>query len=203
MSGALTKRNHCFIIKLAQTNHKATVHVCTFCEEGIKMIKKFVIEIGILWVWFLVYMVIVTIRKGPVSALYFYPMEVGEKAISLGLTTRKEMKSRKLFALILLILGDFFIPYIMITKVNGANTFTQYFIQYAILFYGMEFFDWFFVDTLWVAKTNWWIISGLEDLNHLWHDPGIKKYKMLTMIPVSLIFALIFALLCMGLVRIW
>ena len=167
------------------------------------MIKNLIIEIGILWIWFFVYMVIVVIRKGPVSALYFYPKEVGDKAIALGLTTRKEMKIRKLFALILLILGDFFIPYIMITKVNSANTFMQYFIQYAILFYGMEFFDWFFVDTLWVAKTNWWIIPGLEDSNHLWHDPSLKKYKMLTMIPVSLIFALIFALLCMLLVRIW
>ena len=112
-------------------------------KKGIKMIKKLIIETGILWIWFFIYMVIVTIRKGPVSALYFYPKEVGDKAISLGLTTRKEMKSRKLFAFILLIMGDFFIPYIMITKVNGANTFMQYFIQYAILFYGMEFFDWF------------------------------------------------------------
>lgn len=161
------------------------------------MIKNIIIEIGLLWVWFFVYMVVITIRKGPVSALYFYPKEVGDKAIELGLTTRKEMKSRKLFALILLLLGDFFIPYIMITKVNGADTFRQYFIQYAILFYGMEFFDWFFVDTLWVAKTNWWIIPGLEDLNPLWHDTSIKKYKMLTMIPVSLLFALVFALLCM------
>ena len=52
-------------------------------KKGIKMIKKLIIETGILWIWFFIYMVIVTIRKGPVSALYFYPKEVGDKAISL------------------------------------------------------------------------------------------------------------------------
>lgn len=136
-------------------------------------------------------------KRGPIGALYFYPSEVGNKAIELGLTSRNEINNRKIFAFVLLILGDLFIPYVMIIKINGANSFWQYFIQYFILFYGMEFFDWYFVDTLWVAKSNWWIISGLEDLNYLWHDPTIKKTKMLKMIPVGIIFSLIFSLICL------
>lgn len=164
------------------------------------MIINIILEILCLWIWFVIYMAVLVKKRGPIGALFFYPSEVGDKAIKLGLTTNKELNNRKIWAMILLLLGDLFIPYVMIVKINGANSFWQFFIQYFILFYGMEFFDWYFIDTLWVAKSDWWIIPGLEDLNYLWHDPNIKKNKMLKIIPVGILFSLVFSFICIILV---
>lgn len=161
------------------------------------MFIKLIIEILLLWIWFGIYMVILVGKKGPKNALYFYPKQVSDKAIEIGLINREQFNNGKTFAYILLIVGDLFIPYIMIVLINDANTFIEYFSQYCLLFYAMEFFDWFVVDTLWVAKSNWWVIPELSDLNYLWHDTSIKKNKMIKIIPITIIFSFVFTFLCL------
>lgn len=160
------------------------------------MFIKLIIEILLLWIWFGIYMVVLVGKRGPIGGLCFYPTEVSNKAKEIGLISDRQFNKDKLFAFILLIVGDLLLLYFMIIYINEANTFIEYFIECAILFYGMEFFDWYVVDTLWVAKSDWWIIPELSDLNYLWHDTNIKKDKMIKIIPLTLIFSLIFALFC-------
>lgn len=54
-----------------------------------------------------------------------------------------------------------------------------------MLFLGAEFFDWLFIDTLWVALSDWWLIPGTEDLNYTWHNVHVKQWKLLKLIPFS------------------
>lgn len=142
-------------------------------------------------------MIVLVGKKGPKNALYFYPKEVSALAIEKGMISTKQFNKSKVFACLLLIIGDLFIPYFMIVYINEAKNFIEYFLEFCALFYGMEFFDWYVVDTLWVANTDWWVIPELSDLNYLWHDSNIKKYKMLKLIPITLIFALIFTFMCL------
>ena len=155
------------------------------------MILQIILEIFILWIWFAIYMEILVRKKGPIGAVYFYPKEIQQRVIELGLRTEKQIKKEKYFAFILLIAGDFIIPFIMIVLINGARNFTDCAIQFYILFYGMEFYDWFFVDTLWVAKSSWWIIPQTEDLLHIWHDPQRKSKKMIKLLWITIPFSFI------------
>lgn len=155
------------------------------------MILKIILEIIILWIWFAVYMEILVRKKGPVGGVYFYPKEIQQRVIKLGLRTEKQIKKEKKFAFILLIAGDLIIPFIMIVLINGARNFLDCTLQFYILFYGMEFYDWFFVDTLWVAKSLWWIIPGTEDLLYTWHDTQFKSTKMIRLLFITIPFSLI------------
>lgn len=165
------------------------------------MAVKIIVEIMVLWVWFAVYMEILVRKKGPVGGAYFYPKQVQQRIIELGLRTKEQIKKERNFAYILLAAGDLIIPFIMIVIVNGTRTFWDCVWQYYVLFYGMEFYDWFMVDTLWVAKSSWWVIPGTEDLLHLWHDPKLKSAKMLKLlvitIPVAVLVGGIYCLIGM------
>ena len=54
-----------------------------------------------------------------------------------------------------------------------------------LCFLGAEFFDWLFIDTIWVALSDWWLIPGTEDLNDTWNSVHVKQWKMLQLIPFS------------------
>ena len=69
-----------------------------------------------------------------------------ERVKELGLITEEELRRRKSFAYILLLVGDILIPLVMIVFVNKAGTYFECVWQYYILFLGMEFYDWLFVD---------------------------------------------------------
>ena len=57
--------------------------------------------------------------------------------------------------------------------------------QFYVLFLGADFFDWLVIDTIWVAKSDWWLIPGTEDLNDTWHSVHVKQWKFLKLIPAS------------------
>ena len=159
------------------------------------LILKRVIEILILWAWFALFMLALVGRKGPVGGIIFYPKVMQDRAIEMGLTTAKKIKQRTVISMTLLLIGDLIFPIVMILFINGARGFFECAWQYYVLFYGMEFFDWFFVDYLWVAKSKWWIIPGTEDLLDTWHDPKYKATKMLKLlimtVPVAALAGLI------------
>lgn len=155
------------------------------------MAVKIILEIILLWIWFAIYMAILVGKKGPVGASYFYPKQVQQRIVELGLRTEEQIKSERNFAYILLIAGDIIIPFFMVVFINGARSYWDCAWQYYLLFYGMEFFDWFAVDTLWVAKSSWWIIPGTEDLLHTWHDPKLKSSKMLKLLIITIPIAVI------------
>ena len=149
------------------------------------LILKLVIEILILWVWFALFMLALVGRKGPVGGIIFYPKVMQDRVIEMGLTTSKKIKQRTVISMTLLLIGDLIFPIVMILFINGARGYFECAWQYYVLFYGMEFFDWFFVDYLWVAKSKWWIIPGTEDLLDTWHDPKYKATKMLKLLIMT------------------
>lgn len=160
------------------------------------MVMKLLIEILLLWVWFALYMEIIVRKRGPVGGIFFYPKVMQERVKELGLITEEELRRRKNFAYILLIVGDIIIPLVMIVFVNKASTYFECVWQYYILFLGMEFYDWLFVDQIWVAMSSWWMIPGTEDLLDTWHNTKIKAMKMPKLVVFSIPIAMIGGGIC-------
>ncbi|MBO6240604.1 MAG: hypothetical protein J6O61_07210 [Butyrivibrio sp.] len=59
------------------------------------------------------------------------------------------------------------------------------------LVFGGGVFDWLFIDTFWVAMSDWWLIECTEDLNDTWHNVNVKKWKFLKLIPFAIPLAAI------------
>ncbi len=149
------------------------------------MLWKIVIEILVLWVCYAAYMAVLVHKRGPVGGLFFYPQGMIDRVKALGLITEEEFRKRKRFAYILLIVWMLVIPGVMILGVNGARSYWECCLQFYALFLGAEFFDWLFIDTIWVVLSDWWLIPGTEDLNDTWHSVHAKQWKMLQLIPFS------------------
>ncbi|MBR1750938.1 MAG: hypothetical protein IJ740_08700 [Ruminococcus sp.] len=149
------------------------------------MVGTIIIEILILWIFYIIYMAILVHKRGPVGAIFFYPKVMQERVIELRLITQKEIKQRRNFAFVLLLVLMILVPLIMIVFVNGTRSYWDCCWQYYVLFLGAELFDWLVIDTIWVALSDWWLIPGTEDLNDTWHSPKVKRWKMLKLIPFS------------------
>lgn len=147
---------------------------------------RILIEILIMWACYAVYMAILVLRRGPLGGLFFYPGVVQERVIALGRITRGALRRRRRFAYGLLIAWMLLVPMVMILWVNGALRYWDCCWQFYALFLGAEFFDWLFIDTLWVAVSDWWLIPGTEDLNGTWHSVHVKQWKLLQLIPISI-----------------
>ena len=149
------------------------------------MFGRIILEILILWVCYAVYMAVLVRRRGPIGGIFFYPQVMIGRVKTLGLITEEEFRNRKRFAFILLIAWMLVIPGVMILCINGARSYWDCCRQFYALFLGAEFFDWLFIDTIWVALSDWWLIPGAEDLNDTWHSVHVKQWKMLQLIPFS------------------
>ncbi|MBP3460429.1 MAG: hypothetical protein J6K58_14595 [Lachnospiraceae bacterium] len=155
------------------------------------MILKIVIEIIILWLVFALYMEFLVRKKGPIGGIQFYPKQVQERVVKLGLITKEKIKKQSVVSMVLLLAIDLVLPFIMIIYVNNARTYWDMVWQYYVLFMGQELYDWFVVDVWWVAISDWWLIPGTEDLNHLWHDPKIKFLGKIKLIFAAVIIAVL------------
>ena len=154
------------------------------------MIGTLLIEILILWALFALFMAWVVHGKGPLGGIFYYPKEVQARVLELGLIDEKTLKRRRNTANSVLFIGAFVVLYIMIVPVNGAASYWDCVWQVGVLFLGMEVFDVFAVDTLWVACSDWWDIPGTEDLRYLYQDYRtkirVKGLKLIVMaIPLS------------------
>lgn len=67
------------------------------------MFWTIVMEILILWVCYAAYMAVLVHRRGPIGGIFFYPQVMIDRVKALGLITEAEFRSRKRFALTLLI----------------------------------------------------------------------------------------------------
>ena len=133
------------------------------------MVVKMIVEVLFMWLIYALYMAILVGKKGPIGGIIFYPKVLQERTVELGLITREELKQRKINAFVLLITLMLVIPAILILFVNNARSYFNCSLQFYVLFLGAEFFDWLFIDTFWVAMSDWWLIGGTEDLNDTWH----------------------------------
>ena len=144
-----------------------------------------IIEVMIMWILYAVYMAIIVHGKGPVGGIFFYPKAMQERVVELGITTEDKIRRRRRSAYALLIAWMIIVPLVMILFVNNTRSYLGCSIQFYILFLGAEFFDWLFIDTIWVALSDWWLIPGTEDLNGTWHSVNAKKWKFVKLIPFS------------------
>ena len=150
------------------------------------MIGKLIVEIIILWIYYAGYMAFLVHSRGPLGGIFFYPKVMQTRVVEMGLITDKEIKKRKTFAWLLLLVLLLLIPGVMILCVNGARSYFECCWQFYVLFLGAELFDWLVLDTIWVAMSDWWLIPGTEDLNDTWHNVHVKQWKMVKLIPVGI-----------------
>lgn len=155
------------------------------------MVVKMIVEVLFMWLIYALYMAILVGKKGPIGGIFFYPKVMQERTVELGLITREELKQRKINAFVLLITLMLVIPAIFILFVNKARSYFDCSLQFYVLFLGAEFFDWLFIDTFWVAMSDWWLIEGTEDLNDTWHNVNVKKWKFVKLIPFAIPLAAI------------
>lgn len=156
------------------------------------MIGTLLVEILILWALFALFMAWVVHGKGPLGGIFYYPKEVQERVLELGLIEERTLKRWRNTANSVLCILVLVALYIMIVLVNRAASFWDCVWQFYVLFLGMEVFDVFAVDTLWVACSDWWDIPGTEDLRYLYQDYKtkikVKGLKLIVMaIPLSAI----------------
>lgn len=167
------------------------------------MVLKIIVEIVILWVVFFLYMEFLVRKKGPIGGIQFYPKQVQERVVELGLITKETIKKQAVVSMVLLFAIDLILPFIMIVCVNHADTYWDIVWQYYVLFMGQELYDWLVVDVWWVAISDWWIIPGTEDLNHLWHDPKIKFLGKIKLFFVAIVFAALVGGIYWGIIKLF
>ena len=107
---------------------------------------------------------VVGIANGPVGMVFFYEKEVQDKAVELGLTTRKTIKKRKGITFVALMVPQFLLVPLMVYFVNGTEDFKTAAIQMTVIYLISGLFDRLFIDWYWVGKTKAWIIPGTEDM---------------------------------------
>lgn len=101
---------------------------------------------------------------GAVRLVHLYEKEVQERAISLGLITRAQIRRNSLFfkfgGMVLYIACLLIFAYV----INGARTFADGFLQMLVILLIMGVYDRIVIDVWWVDHTDSWRIPGTEDL---------------------------------------
>ena len=153
-------------------------------------------ETVVIWVLFGLYVWIFTLPMGPVGAAFWYPQEVQDRFVELGLTTHERIARRQRRSSLgwLVIIALLFAFVVIVNKQRGFWPMAW---QIYLLVELMELFDLLFVDTWWVAISGWWDIPGTEDLQHLyknWLPKLIKKGSVILVagIPLSALLAGLF-----------
>lgn len=105
----------------------------------------------------------IAVIGGAVNGLYFYPKEVQDRAIELGLIDRNTMnRKRKCFMI------PFFIVMLaalvlIIGLWNEASSFGEAYWQALLFLEVMNIYDGVVIDKLWVGHSQFWVLPGLED----------------------------------------
>ena len=119
---------------------------------------------GIAMCFVLLIICVIGIANGPVGMVFFYENEVQDKAIELGLTTRKTINKRKMITIIALFVPQLLLVPLTVYLVNGAPDFKTAAVQMTVIYLISGLFDRLFIDWYWVGKTKAWIIPGTEDM---------------------------------------
>lgn len=133
-------------------------------------------------------MLLLAVKDGAIGAVHLYPQEVQQRVIELGLTTEEKINKRKkliqLSGVALYLAMVLFIVFVW----NGARDFFTVTWQVYLLLEGMNLYDCFIIDMLWVKRSKFWIIPGTEDLakNYITIREQVKKR-----IIVSIMFLII------------
>ena len=127
----------------------------------------------ILYCLLLVAIVQWAVRGGAVNALFFYP-----KAVELGLSDRDTIRRRAgrvrmvlyivLTAALLLIIGLW----------NHVSDFAAAYWQALLFLEVMNWFDGLVIDMVWVRRSSFWAIPGLEGVPYVQTWPQMLKKRL-------------------------
>lgn len=131
-------------------------------------------------------MVKYAVRGGAVDGLYFYPKQVQDRAIEIGLTTRKQMNhKRKVF------MTAFYV--VMLTALvliigiwNRISDYKTAYLQELLFLEVMNWYDGIIIDKIWVGYSRFWVLPGCEDLPYVqtWKQV-LRKRGILTVIWIA------------------
>lgn len=109
-------------------------------------------------------MVKLAVRGGTVDGLYFYPKDVQERAIAIGLSDRATIDRKcerfmTAFYLVMLVvlLG-------IIGAWNRVTEFKTAYLQALLFLEVMNWYDGIVIDKLWVGRSKFWVLPGLENV---------------------------------------
>ena len=149
---------------------------------------------GLLLGVLLVLVCAIGIHKGAVEMLHFYDQSVQERCISMGLTTKEEIKRRSLRLKAICVPGYVIFLLVCVYAINGAQGFWNGYWQCFVILSVMNLIDRFGIDEFWVGHTKAWIIPGTEDLMpYISKADKLKKWLFGTvgLAVISLIIAAI------------
>ena len=131
-------------------------------------------------------MVKYAVRGGAIDGLYFYPKEVLDRAIAIGLTSREMMnRKRKEFMPLFFIVMTGALLFI-IAYVNNVGDFRTAYLQSLLFLEVMNWYDGIVIDKIWVGFSRFWLLPGTEDLPYVqtWKQV-LKKRSILSLIWIA------------------
>ncbi|MBQ8960257.1 MAG: hypothetical protein IJ071_03450 [Ruminococcus sp.] len=143
---------------------------------------------------------VINIRNGPVGGVQYYEQPVKERVVELGLITEKEIKRNKAVSGLVIIAVLLIAAPLMVFCVNGAETFTDGFIQLTVMYLLCGLFDRVFIDWYWVGHTKAWLIPGTEDLMPYIHKKSWIIKIVSTVVGYPL-FAALISWICTSVLR--
>ncbi len=131
-------------------------------------------------------MVKIAVIGGAVNGLYFYPKDVQERAVALGLTdweTISRKRKRFMTAFYLVMLAALVL---IIGLWNGISAFGAAYWQALLFLEVMNVYDGVVIDRLWVGHSSFWVIPELADMPFVqtWGQV-LKKRIVLALIWVA------------------
>ena len=104
-------------------------------------------------------MVKLAVRGGAVDGLYFYPKDVQERPIYRATIDRKCERFMTAFYLVMLVvlLG-------IIGAWNRVTEFKTAYLQALLFLEVMNWYDGIVIDKLWVGRSKFWVLPGLENV---------------------------------------
>ncbi|MCR5067274.1 MAG: hypothetical protein K6A14_04335 [Erysipelotrichaceae bacterium] len=143
-------------------------------------------------------MVRYSVRGGAIDGLYFYPREVQDRAIEIGLTDRETMvrKKKEFMPLFLAVMTITLV--VIIAVINKTSNFREAYWQALLSLEVMNWYDGIVIDRIWVGFDRFWQLPGTEDLPYVKPWERVLKERIILSV-IWLLGAAIVALLAIGL----
>lgn len=128
-------------------------------------------------------MVKYAVRGGAIDGLFFYPKQVQDRAIEIGLTDRETMdRKRKAFMpLFFVVMTSALI--LIIAVINRVDDLKNAYLQSLLFLEVMSWYDGIVIDRIWVGYDRFWLLPKTEDLPYVqtWKQV-LKKRSILSLI---------------------
>lgn len=120
------------------------------------------------------------------NCLYFYPKSYQEQAYRLGLTDRETVarKRRRFMLLFFLVMSAALL--LIIGAWNAVRDFWPAYGQALLFLEVMNWFDGIVIDRLWVGRSSFWVIPGMEGVPYVQTWPQVlRKRGILSVIWIA------------------